>query len=196
MKNNIVLENIHKRRSIRNYSLEQIPNETLNQIIEAGQFAPSGGNNQTSHFIVIQNKEVLAQLKILVEHEFAEMEIQETTYKNIVSSIRQSKKGNYDFTYNAPTFIIIANQQNYGNAMADCSVALENMMLAAVSLEVGTCWINQLHWLDEDEAVREFLLNLGLKENETICGSLSLGFSLQKEFAPLKRTGNLVTYIR
>ncbi|MFC0903603.1 nitroreductase family protein [Clostridium sp. MT-14] len=193
---NQVLETILKRRSIRKYGKDQIPDEKLSLIIEAGRFAPSGGNNQTSHFIVIQNRETLQKLKLMVQKEFADMEIKEGLYKSIKNSILASKKGGYDFMYNAPTLIVAANQREYGNAMADCSVALENMMLAAVSLNIGSCWINQLHWLDDNKCIHRYLVELGLRENETICGGLALGYSQTSEMAPLKRTGNVVTYVK
>lgn len=196
MEKNAVIETIIQRRSIRKYSAEQVADEILEQIVEAGRFAPSGGNNQSSHFMIIQSRDVLAQLKKLVENEFAKMQILPDTYQSIKSSILQSQKGGYDFIYNAPTFIIMANRRSYGNAMADCAVALENMMLAAVSLGVSSCWINQLHWLDDNQTIRQYLYQYGLQENETICGGLSLGYALQKELPPLKRTGNPVTYIR
>lgn len=92
--------------------------------------------------------------------------------------------------------IVAANQKEYGNAMADCSVALENMMLAAASLSIGSCWINQLHWLDDNKYIREYIMKLCLKENETICGGLALGYSRMSEMEPLKRTGNIVTYVK
>lgn len=193
---NKVLEVINKRRSIRKYKKEQISEEKLSLIIEAGRFAPSGGNNQTNHFIVIQNRETLQELKLMVEKEFAKMEIKEDTYKSIKNSILASKKGGYDFTYNAPTLIVSTNQKGYGNAMADCSVALENMMLAAVSLDIGSCWINQLHWLDDNKSIHAYMMKLGLTENETICGGLALGYSQMSDMVPLKRTGNTVTYIK
>ncbi|MEA5007233.1 nitroreductase [Clostridium tyrobutyricum] len=193
---NQVLEAIVKRRSIRKYKKEQIPDEKLSLIVEAGRLAPSGGNNQTSHFIVIQNRETLEELKSIVEREFAKMEIKEDTYKSIKNSILASKKGGYNFTYNAPTLIVAANQKEYGNAMADCSVALENMMLAAVSLDIGSCWINQLHWLDDNKYVREYMMKLGLSADETICGGLALGYSQISEMVPLERTGNTVTYVK
>lgn len=193
---NQVLEVISKRRSIRKYKKEQISSEKLSLIVEAGRFAPSGGNNQTSHFIAIQNRETLEELKSMVEKEFAKMEIKEDTYKSIKNSISASKKGGYNFTYSAPTLIVAANQKEYGNAMADCSVALENMMLAAVSLDIGSCWINQLHWLDDNKYVREYMLKLGLSKDETICGGLALGYPQMSEMAPLKRTGNTVTYVK
>lgn len=193
---NQVLEVISKRRSIRKYKKEQISEEKLSLIIEAGRFAPSGGNNQTNHFIVIQNREALQELKLMVEKEFAKMEIKEDTYKSIKNSILASKKGGYDFTYNAPTLIVATNQKGYGNAMADCSVALENMMLAAVSLDIGSCWINQLHWLDDNKSIHAYMMKLGLTENETICGGLALGYYQMSDMVPLKRTGNTVTYIK
>ncbi len=80
---NKTLEIISKRRSIRKYKKEQISDEKLSLIVEAGRLAPSGGNNQTSHFIVIQNRETLEELKSVVEREFAKMEIKEDTYKSI-----------------------------------------------------------------------------------------------------------------
>ncbi|AGK96975.1 nitroreductase family protein [Clostridium pasteurianum] len=193
---NQVLEVISKRRSIRKYKKEQISEEKLSLVIEAGRFAPSGGNNQTNHFIVIQNRETLQELKLMVEKEFAKMEIKEDTYKSLKNSILASKKGGYDFTYNAPTLIVVANQKGYSNAMADCSVALENMMLAAVSLDIGSCWINQLHWLDDNKSTHAYMMKLGLTENETICGGLALGYSQMSDMVPLKRTGNTVTYIK
>ena len=193
---NEILINIKNRRSIRKYKLEQVRDEDLASILETGQFAPSGGNNQSTHLIVIQNEEVLRNLKQLVVQEFSQMIINDGMYKSLQGSIRAAKNGAYDFCYNAPTLVVVANQKGYGNAMADCSCVLENMMLAATSLNIGSCWINQLHWLDENPEIRLCLQQLGLAENETICGGLALGFTDMKEQLPLKRTGNTITYIR
>ena len=55
--------------------------------------------------------------------------------------------------------------------------ALENMMIAANALDLGSCWINQLHWLDENEVIRQFLYQYGLEEYETVTGALSLGYA-------------------
>lgn len=195
MDNNFVLETILHRRSVRRYRPENVPDDILQKIIEAGRYAPSGGNNQTSHFLVLQNPAVLSELKKLVTQEFAKMEYTENTYKSIKSSILQSRRGDYDFFYSAPTLIVAANQKGYGNAMADCAAAIENMMLAADSLGIGSCWINQLHWLDENEVIRNYLYTLGLNESETVCGGVSLGYSAEGEKPPLKRMGNEVTMI-
>lgn len=192
---NRVIENIKKRRSVRKYKPGQVSEAELASILEAGQFAPSGGNCQTTHLIVIQNEDILKALKHLVEQAFSKMDIYDGMYKSLQASIRASKKGGYDFTYNAPTLVLVANKIGYGNALVDSACVLENMMLAAVSLNVGSCWINQLHWLDENTEIRAYLQQLSLEEDETICGGLALGYGYDDVPAPLMRTGNRITYI-
>ncbi len=69
-------------------------------------------------------------------------------------------------------------------------------MLAASSLHVGSCWINQLHWLDDNPKIEGYIRQLGLLENETICGGLSLGYAEGEPSSPIKRVGNQVTFIK
>ena len=191
-----ILEIIRHRRSIRKYTTEPVPASMLDCIIDAGRFAPSGGNSQTTHFLVIQNSHALQLLRETAAEEFGKMEIREGMYRSLVSSIRlsQRKGTGYDFTYGAPVLILLANKRGYGNAMADCSCALENMMIAAHAIGLGACWINQLHWLDEEPAVRAYLEELGLSPEETVCGGLSLGLPDQV-LEPLERTGNRIDWV-
>ena len=191
------LEAIITRRSTRRYSKEMPPRELLEKIIEAGRFAPSGGNNQAAHFIVFSGERELQELTVLVQQEFAKMEITEGMYGSLKKSISASKRGGYIFHYNAPVLVVVANKKGYGNAMADSSCALENMMIAANALDVGSCWINQLHWLDENERIREYMMTHGLETDETITGGLALGYpesgKINRE--RLERKGNRVTWV-
>lgn len=193
---NEIIHCIKTRRSCRRFTEEQLPEKELEAILEAGRYAPSGGNNQSCHLLVIQNKSILQELTELVQQEFSKMEVYEGMYKSIRASILASQKGKYDFYYNAPTLVVVANKKNYGNALADSACLLENMMLAAASLNIGSCWINQLRWLDDNQEIREFLKKLGLGEDETVCGSLALGMKVVDDHEPLKRVGNPVTYVR
>ena len=176
-----------------------VPKDVLSQIVEAGRFAPSGGNCQTTHFIVVKNTEVLAKLKELVQQEFSKMEVTPGMYKSIVNSINAAKRGNYAFHYDAPVLIITANQKEYGNNIADCSCALENMMLMANALDIGSCWINQLKWLNENPVVLEYMNQLGMQENERVYGALAVGYPDTENGLPVRtalpRTGNVVTVI-
>lgn len=185
------------RRSTRRFDNKIPDKELIQKVVNAGRYAPSGANSQTSHFIVITNKEVLKEIAELVQEEFAKMEISEDMYVSLKGSINASKKGDYVFHYNAPVLIVIANKKGYGNAIADSSCALENMMIAANAFDLGSCWINQLHWLDDNERIRSFLEGYGLKKDETITGGLALGFSENglPNRKPLDRKGNVVTWV-
>ena len=193
------LEAIMTRRSTRSYKPAAVEPEKLQQILDAGRHAPSGGNNQTCHFIVVQNPEVLKKIAALAENAFAKMEVTPETYSSLKMSINLSKKGGYIFYYNAPVLIIVANQKNYGNNMADSAVAVENMFIAANALDLGSCWINQLHWLTEDAEILSYLRVLGLKENERVYASLVVGYAKSEDGLParkaLPRKGNEVTFI-
>lgn len=198
MKDNM-LEFIKSRRSTRKFKAMSVPDDMLNQIVEAGRFAPSGGNCQTTHFIVVKKAEVLVKLKELVCQEFSKMEVAEGMYKSIVNSINAAKRGNYAFHYDAPVLVITANQKEYGNNIADCSCALENMMLMANALDLGSCWINQLKWLNENPVILECMQQLGMTENERVYGALAVGYPDTEDGLPsrtaLQRTGNVVTMV-
>ena len=195
-----MLNFIKSRRSTRKFKEDAVPEELLNQVIEAGRYAPSGGNSQTTHFIVVENKEILSELAELAKEEFSKMEIEENTYKSLVHSITCSKKGNYIFHYNCPVLIITANKKDYGNNLVDCACALENMMLMANALDLGSVWINQLKWLNENPVILTKMKEIGMADDERVYGALALGYADTKDGmpvrTPLERTGNVVTYIR
>ena len=193
------LEAIITRRSTRNYKPDPVESEKIEKVLEAGRQAPSGGNNQTSHFLVIRNRDVLDRLIALTEKAFAGMEITENMYASMKYSVTTAKKGGYVFCYNAPLLIAVANRKDYGNNIADCACALENMMVAANALDLGSCWINQLRWLNEEPALVEYLQSLGMKEDERIYGAVIIGYPATESGLPnrnwMQQKGNEVTMI-
>lgn len=192
-------ESILTRRSTRKYLNKPVSKELLEKIIETGRYSPSGGNSQSNHFIVIQNKQIIDRLVKMVEKAFSKMEITENMYRSLQNSINLSKKGGYVFSYNAPVLIIVANKRDYGNNQADCAIALENMMLEANELDLGSCYINQLKWLNEDRKILSYLQGLGMKEDERVYGSLIIGYPDTNDGKPLRkvlpRKGNVVTWL-
>ena len=194
---NPALDAIFSRRSMRRFKAEQIPDDVLGTIIEAGRHAPTGSNTQLVHFMVIQNQDVFAKFRQIATSAFSQMEITEGMYKGKIGAIRASKAGEFNFTYSAPTLVVVANKITHPNAMAGCTCAMENMMIAAQSLGIGSCWINQLHWLDEaqDAAFMAYMHELGMGGDETVCASLALGYPDMTP-PPLQRNGMRVTYIK
>ena len=190
---------IATRHSTRKFKEELVPQEVLDKVIEAGRQAPSGKHKNQSRFIVIRKKEVLQELIALVQQEFAKMEVTPENDDNFGGAIRAAKKGGYAFMYNAPILIVVANKRDYGNKYADVSCAMQNMMLAANALDLGSCWINQLRWLQDNPVLRAYLQKLGMAEDEEVCASLSIGYPDTPDGLPGRRvmpvTGNPVVYI-
>ena len=190
---------IATRHSTRKFKPDMVADDLLAKVIEAGRRAPSGKSKNQNHFLVIRDQAVLAKLIDLVQSEFAKMEITPDNEANIGGAIKLSKKGTYVFKYNAPVLVVVANQENYGNNMADVSCALENMLLAANALDLGACWINQLRWLNDNPVLLAYLQELGLKEGERVYGSMSLGYPDMPDGLPNRNItsikGNEVTYI-
>lgn len=194
-----MLDFIKSRRSTRKYQPRPVEEEKLSAVIEAGRYAPSGGNNQSTHLLVITDRAVMDALACLAEKLFSQMEVMPDTYKSLASSIRASKKGGYVFHYHAPVLILTANKASYSNNIADCACVLENMMLMANALDLGSCWINQIKWLREAPEMLEFLRGIGLEEDERVFGGMVLGYADTEnglpERKPLLHTGNPVTRV-
>lgn len=193
------IQAIMSRRSTRKFTDRMIDETVLKTIIEAGRYAPSGGNSQINRFFVIRDKEILDKLARMAQDSFSKMEVYEVMYRSLKSSIMAAKQGNYVFHYDPACLIVLANKKDYGNNIADVACALENMMICANAKDLGSCWINQLKWLNEDEKLLELFYRFGMKEDERIYGTLALGYADSEDGLPerrhVERKGNEVIYI-
>jgi nitroreductase len=188
--NNEILNCIHERRSTRRFTDKQISSEQLEAILDAAIWAPSGGNNQSWLFTAIQKKDVLLHLNELVRDGFQHW-IPDDDYPGKLGAKEHSQRESYNFYYHAPTLIIASNRPNYENAMADCALALQNVFLAAQSLQLGSCYINQLHWLRNDPCVRAYLVELGIPKEHTICSAAAIGFIGAESTVPIRKEGTI-----
>ena len=191
---NEVLKCILSRRSTRVFQEKQIESTQLDTILNAAIWAPSGGNNQTWLFTAIQNKEKLLELNELVKEGFQHW-IPDDDYPGKQRAKASSENKSYNFYFHAPTVIIASNRHGYENAMADCSLALENIFLSAHSVGLGSCYVNQLHWLRNDPNLRDFLFELGIPKEHTICSTAVIGY-IGKESLPLARKEDTIHIIR
>lgn len=80
------------------------------------------------------------------------------------------------------------------HAFLDGSAAIQTMLLAAQSLGLSTCWINQLRPLTDDPAIRPLLTQLGVPEDYIVIGSIALGYAA-KETAPAPRKEGIINII-
>jgi len=194
MFNNQIIDAIHKRRSTRSFTEQQVENEKLETLLDAAIWAPSGGNNQSWLFTAIQNKDILLDLNELVREGFQTW-VPDDDYPAKHSAKASSQKDSYNFYYQAPTLIIASNRPNYENAMADCALALGNIFLAAQSMGLGSCYINQLRWLRNNSKIRDFLFELGIPKEHIICSSAAIGY-INKETPKQARKQNTTRIIK
>jgi nitroreductase len=130
---NEVLKAIANRRSLRNYKDEQIKDEELNAILEAGLMAPTGHNDQPWYFTVIQNKALLKEIS-----DGAKAGMKQTGVGWIVDLANNEKMNIF---YNSQTAVIVCARKDAVTPLADACAAIENMLIAAESLQIGSCWV-------------------------------------------------------
>ena len=165
---NQVIETIRNRRSIRKYLPEQISRNELDAILDAAIWAPSGHNDQPWRFLVIQDAATLDA-------------INEETKKNMKESpvewVREmGNNEKFHVFYHAPTVIVVSGEQDANSILkpiVDCSAAIQNMLLAATSLGVGSCWIGLTAFFF---ANREKVRELGIPEGCVPYYSVTLGY--------------------
>jgi nitroreductase len=181
---NAVIETIKTRRSVRSYDSKEIPRELLNAIIEAGNEAPSAMNSQPWRFVVVQ--EVAAKRKLLGAAMPNAKKITEGV-KDIDPERYESIKKRYaempdPIYYSAPSVVFVIGSGRY--AAHSCPLACENMMLAAHSLGLGSCWVGFGAMVTDDPEVRDLL---ELQEEEAIFGPILLGYPKGTTNRPLKK---------
>lgn len=177
---NQVINNIMTRRSVRKYNDEQIPREDLDSILLAGSFAPNAMGMQSWKFTAIQSPDAMKKVNEAIRQTLLSIPIVSETHPYIVSLIEKAKDENANFLYNAPTYIIVSHLKHNGNAMPDSALALGNMMLAAHSLGIGSCWLNQLPGLTHMPLIRELLTEFGIPENHIVYGSAVFGYAAEE----------------
>ena len=163
---NEVIKNIVERRSIKKYKNIPVEENLIDEIVMAGTYAPSGMNRQSPIILAITNQEV----------------------RNKIASINAKIMGtNIDPFYGAPVVLVVLADKNSPTHVYDGSLVMENMMLAAHSLGLGSCWIHRAKETFETEEGKEILKNLGIEGEYEGIANCILGYPDEvKEASPRK----------
>jgi nitroreductase len=117
---------IQGRRSIRKYKNQPIPDETITQLIEAATYAPSAGNIQPWHFIIVKNPAVKKQL---AEAAYNQAQVEQAPVVIVVCADEKQTQPRY------------GKRGSSLYCLQDTAAATQNILLTAYSLGLGTCWI-------------------------------------------------------
>ncbi|MBP2646140.1 MAG: drgA 1 [Firmicutes bacterium] len=185
---NDTLKTIKSRRAIRSFGDEQIKDSDLETLLEAARYAPSAMNRQSWHFTVIQNKELLKEMNSVGKKDAIH------TAPDFMKE--KMKSDTFSFWHGAPTVIIVSGADDNRFTCADCALACQNILLAAESLGINTCWINSGLMLFEGPSGQSFKERLSIPAGYTPLYSVAIGYIKgDKPSAPERKT-DVVTYFK
>lgn len=153
-----LLEKMKQRRSIRKYKQDKVPQEIIDQIIDAGLYAANGMGYQNTIIIQVTNRKL--------RDEISEMN----------RKIGGWKEG-FDPFYGAPAMLIVFAKKDWANKVYDGSLVMGNLMLAAHELGIGSCWIHRAKEEFETEWGKELLKSLGIQEEYEGIGHCAIGYA-------------------
>ena len=172
---NTELQALLERRSIRSYKPDMVPQELIDQVIEAGLYAASGHGEQDSIIVAVTNKEVRDKL----------------------SQMNRAIMGTTSDTfYGAPVVLLVLAPKSNKNGIYDASLIMGNLMQAAHAVGLGSCWINRAKQEFESEEGKQLLKEWGIDGEYEGVGHCILGYINGTVPPALKRKPNRVFYVK
>ena len=160
------LEVLKNRRAIRKFKAEQISEEELKAVLEAGTFGPTGAGTQGVKIVAVQSPEYVARVDAL-------------NAKVIGKDIHPY--------YGAPTILLIFETPECFTHELDGAAVCTNMVNAAYAAGLGSCWIHRCKQMFEMEEGKELLKEWGLSEDLVGVASIALGYADCEQPAPKPR---------
>ena len=168
---NEAMHNLLTRRSVRKFTAEQVPDDLLDSILEAGLYAPTGMNTQNIYMVAVRDKETRDQLSRL-------------------NAAVMGRDG--DPFYGAPCVIVVLGDASGYPVVENGSLVLGNLMNAAHALGLGSCWIHRARQTFEMPEGRELLKKWGLPETLVGIGNCILGCAEEVPEAKPRKAGRIV----
>lgn len=179
-----IIEMIKTRRCVREFREDTITDEDIKFLIDCARYAPSGFNMQPWSFLVIKNKDILRKLSESGKKSMIPLlEPVKNTSKKASDFLVFLKTKGTSMLYNAPVLVLILGNKNAPTVDFDCSMAAQNMMLAAHSKGIGSCWIGGLLPALMDENI---LKELGIPPGYKAVAPLIFGYPKDRTEMPLK----------
>ncbi len=172
---NETIQTILNRRSVKSYKPDAVPERLLSQIAEAGTYAATGRNLQSPIILVVTKKETRDKLSKL-------------------NAAAMGASG--DPFYGAPAVLVVLVDKSVRTGVYDGSIVMANMMLAAESLGLGSCWIHRAKETFETPDGKAILSSLGIKGEYEGIGNCIVGYADGEKPVAKPRKENWVYYIK
>lgn len=168
---NEILSSLEQRRSVRAYTDRQVPDELLDQILQAGLYSPSGMNNQKAVMVAVRDQATRDRL----------------------SKMNAAVMGtNSDPFYGAPCVIVVLSDPEKRTWVEDGSLVMGNLMNAAHAVGLGSCWIHRAREMFDSPEGKELLKAWGLPETLRGVGNCILGYAAANPDAKPREAGRII----
>lgn len=156
-----IFDAIYRRRAVRDYTTQAVARETLDRLIDAAIQAPSAVNRQPWIFTVVQDQDLLDRISVKAKT----LMLASTPSGGAGEHFRTLLSDPaYQIFYHAPALIVISGEPDERWVVEDCSLAAQNLMLAACAMGLGTCWIGFAEdYLQSPEGKRAIQLDAGVR---------------------------------
>ena len=172
---NAELQALKERRSVRKYKADMVPQELIDQVIDAGLYAASGHGTQEVIIVAVTNKEVRDKL--------AQMN-------------RESLGTSSDSFYGAPVVLVVLGPKSNKLTPYDGSLVMGNLMQAAHAVGLGSCWINRAKEEFASEGGKQLLKEWGIEGEYEGVGHCILGYTDGTVPQAAPRKANRVFYVK
>ncbi len=174
---NEFLKILRERHSVRAFSSEQIKDDELTAVLEAGTYAPTGMGMQDPWIVAVQDSEIIKQLVKMNAEVFG--------------------RGDINPYYGAPTIVLVfaSKPEVRPTSVCDGTLVLGNMMNAAHAVGLGACWIHREREMFETAEGQALMKRFGLPEGLIGVGAISLGYPADG-FTPSQRKPRKAGYYR
>lgn len=172
---NETVKTLVERRSVRKFKDEQIKDDELEIILEAGMYAPTGRGAQSPIMVVVQDKETIEKL----------------------SKMNAAVMGkDIDPFYGAPTVVVVLTARDSHTGVEDASLVMGNLMNAAYSIGVNSCWIHRAKEVFDSEEGKALLKEWGIEGDYLGVGHCLLGYCDGPLPKARPRKENYVYYVK
>ena len=168
------LDMLLTRRSVRAYKPDPVPEALLEEVLRAGTYAPTGGGRQSPVLVAVTDKAARDEISRL----------------NAAVMCKDT-----DPYYGAPVLVLALADPASSTWVEDASCALENMMLAAHALGLGSVWVHREREIFDSEAGKALLRAWGLPETLRGVGSIALGYASGPAPAPAPRKDGYIVRV-